>query len=69
MTRISSIYRQGPQDDPTGQIAERRLQEYRASVWHEHGVAVLDPEQIPNDFDRQHVINMAEKAYGKRKSR
>lgn len=34
-------------------------------VWLDRGIAVLWPEEIGNEFDRQAVVNVAEKIYGK----
>ncbi len=27
----------------------------RAALWHREGIAVIDPEEIPNEFDRQRI--------------
>lgn len=67
--RISSIYHQAHGDAPTGAEATRRNHEAMKKLWQELGVAVIDPDNINNDFDRQHVINQAEKLYGKSRVR
>jgi hypothetical protein len=36
-------------------------------AWTERGVAVLWPEEIANDWDRQAVVNIANQKYGNRK--
>ena len=43
------------------------LAEMARRVWQERGVIVLWPERILNDFDRQQCVNVAERAYGKRR--
>ena len=71
MTRIpiSRIYHQANGDAPTGAEATRRNKEAMKQLWRELGVAVIDPDQISNDWERQQVINQAEKLYGKSKVR
>lgn len=36
-------------------------------LWKEYGLIFVDPSDINNDLDRQHVINIANKLYGGRK--
>ena len=38
----------------------------RKAVWHKQGIAVIPPDEVANDWDRQHIVNVAEKLYGKR---
>lgn len=38
-----------------------------AKAWHEHGIALIRPEDLRNDFDRQAVVNAATKLYGERR--
>ncbi|MDF1625648.1 MAG: hypothetical protein P1U84_05125 [Parvibaculaceae bacterium] len=35
-------------------------------AWHQLGLAVLDPSDVLNGLDRQHLINIANQLYGKR---
>lgn len=66
VTRISSIYQRGKADRDDAQEA-RSLQDYRKRAWQTHGVAVLDPNEITDDWARQSLINEANKIYGQRK--
>ena len=63
---ISSIYQRGQSDRDEAQEACDKLA-YRKRVWLTHGVAVLDPEAITDDWTRQAMINEANKLYGQRK--
>jgi len=38
-------------------------------AWKRFGLVVVDPEDLNNDFDRQHCINIANRLYGKRGGR
>lgn len=46
---------------------EAHLRDMRAAAWHRQNIAVIRLDDIANDFDRQHVINIANRLYGKRK--
>ncbi len=35
-------------------------------AWREQGLALLNPDEIANDYERQVVINLANRRYGKR---
>jgi hypothetical protein len=35
-------------------------------AWRERGIVILWPEKISDDWDRQHVLNIASALYGKR---
>ncbi|WP_406646896.1 hypothetical protein QEZ52_00380 [Aliisedimentitalea scapharcae] len=65
--KISSIYHQANSPAPVGQEAQRRNFEARKQLWHQLGVAVIDPTQVFNDIDREHVQSIATGMYGKRK--
>lgn len=67
--RISGIYHMKNDDPPTGVEEERRNKEARAELWKTRGVAVIDPEDINDDWERQVVINNADKLYGRRGKR
>ncbi len=64
MTRISQIYQRGPAENPA--TPEERNHAARAAVWHEHGVAVIDPAEVADDWIRQAIINEANEKYGRR---
>lgn len=64
MTGIpSSLRRVMPCTAPLG---ESELRALAARVWHDHGIVCVRPEEVPNDFDRQALVNAAERVYGKR---
>ena len=69
MSGVSRIYHKGPSDAPQGAEAKRRNLMERKRLWHQLGVAVIDPNDINNDWERQQVINQAEELYGKRRKR
>lgn len=66
MTGVSSIYHRANADVPEGEEARRRNFEYRRHLWRAYGVAVLDPEETPDDIIRQAIINEAVALYGVR---
>lgn len=66
---VSNIYNQGPSEAVQGTEAKRRNMEERRRLWHQLGVAVIDPNDNNNDWERQQVINQAAALYGPRKAR
>lgn len=67
MTRlISGIYSHGHADPPSEAEAKERKRDACKEAWHKHGLAVIDPNDINDDWDRQHIINQANKLYGSR---
>jgi len=48
--------------------SQDQLRAMRAAAWHRQGVVVIRLDEIANDFDRQHVINIASRLYGNRNS-
>lgn len=46
-----------------------RIDAMARDAWHVRGLALLDPKEIHNPFERQVVINLANKRYGKRKEK
>lgn len=64
---ISSIYQQANGPTPTGSDARERNEAAMKQAWQKHGLLVIDPHEIHDDWSRQHLINVAEKHYGKRK--
>ena len=66
---ISGIYHRANGDAPQGAEAVRRNQEARSALWHRLGVLVVDPEDMPNDWDRQQLINTGNKLYGHRRNK
>jgi len=67
MTRlVSNIYHKANAEPPTGAEAKRRNRDACAEAWQRHGLAVIDPIEIEDDWTRQKIINIAEQLYGKR---
>lgn len=67
MTRLtSSIYTQGPYDEPTGEVARGLNFAAHNRGWHAHGMVVIKVDDVTDDWFRQAVINYAEKRFGKR---
>lgn len=48
--------------------AQARLAAERARAWQDHGVVVVRPDEISNDWLRQGLINHANAAHGKRRA-
>ncbi len=63
---ISRIYQMGRSAPPSGEEQERRSREMRKTAWHAHGLIILDPEDITDDWLRQAMINEADARYGRR---
>jgi hypothetical protein len=51
---------------PSGQTSKADLKSMAAAIFHTRGIVMLWLEDIHNDLDRQHLVNLAEAAYGKR---
>lgn len=66
---ISGIYAKANGPAPTGADARQRNEAAMREAWHKHGMLVVDPEQVNDDWSKQHLINVGEKLYGKRKGR
>ncbi len=54
---------------PKAAISDVQLDAMAARAWLDHGIVLLRPEDLPNPLDRQAVLNIAEKRYGKRGER
>lgn len=52
---------------PTGTPADAKEMEAMARrAWRERGIVILWPDKIKDEWDRQHVLNIASDLYGKR---
>ncbi len=51
-------------DDPA---SPEEIRAMATAAWHKHGIALIRPEDLRNDFDRQAVVNAATKLYGERR--
>ena len=63
---ISSVYRMGPQCEREDVSHRVNIGELRRRLWHELGLALLDPEDMRDDFERQAIINEANRQFGRR---
>lgn len=45
---------------------ESELHAMAMKAWHEHGILTVTPDTVENWADRQHLVNIATKLYGKR---
>lgn len=67
MARLtSSIYHRASAPAPTGAEAKQRNRDACAEAWHKHGLAVIDPQDVTDDWERQAIINAASKLYGRK---
>ena len=67
MSLVSSIYHRANADPPNEIEARRRNATAFKEAWLKHGLIVIYPEDILDDWIRQAFINEAEKQYGKRR--
>lgn len=44
----------------------KQMEAMARRAWLERGIVILWPERIANEWDRQHVLNIASGLYGKR---
>jgi len=44
----------------------KELEAMAKRAWRERGIVILWPERIKDEWDRQHVLNIASDLYGKR---
>ena len=69
--RISSIYRLGetvPAEERHARAQERRASLY-ALLWHKHGLICIPEADLPTDDPlAQHMINIANEKYGRRRN-
>lgn len=61
--RGSRISQSRPSSAPAD-VKEMEAMARRA--WRERGIVILWPEKIKNEWDRQHILNIADNLYGKR---
>lgn len=50
---------------PRNPLSPEQVKHMAQRAYHEHGVVVFVLKDIPNDFDRQYVTNLANKQFGK----
>lgn len=62
---VSSIYSKGP----SAYADERRARDVAEAskrAWHERGIAMIAVDDLLDDWERQTVINIAARLYGRR---
>lgn len=67
---ISPIYRMGDRVEPGERLrrAEKRKHSLYALLWQKHGLICIHADELPeSDPLAQHVINIANDKYGRRK--
>ncbi|QDQ25305.1 hypothetical protein FNU76_02460 [Chitinimonas arctica] len=50
----------------SGPAADAELKQMRAAAWHQQGVVVVRLADVPDDWDRLHLANIATQLYGQR---
>ena len=56
----ATVSREAPPADP------KDLEAMARRAWRERGIAILWPDKIKDEWDRQHILNIANDLYGKR---
>ena len=51
---------------PTAPTDPKEMEAMARRAWQERGIVILWPERIKDEWDRQHVLNIAHALYGKR---
>ena len=51
---------------PSAPPDAKQMEAMARRAWLERGIIILWPEKITNEWDRQHVLNVAGNLYGKR---
>ncbi|MEM7797771.1 MAG: hypothetical protein AAF633_01160 [Chloroflexota bacterium] len=65
----SRIYSMGEAQTPPPEVQRRRVSDKKREAWHKHGLLVIDPEDVNDDWVRQMLINTGDKHYGRRVGR
>lgn len=52
---------------PKAPLSADELQAMAMRCWIEQGVLVIRPDDVINDFDKQHIINIGNSIFGKRR--
>lgn len=63
---ISSIYERGPSeyDEPR---RRQSVAENRRRAWQERGIAMIEVDELLDDWERQMVTNIANRIHGRRR--
>lgn len=54
---------------PESPTPPEQLHRMAAAAFHKEDIVVIPLSKVTNDFDRQHIINVGEKLYGKRREK
>lgn len=63
---MSERHRNPPPRSAAAPPDAKALDDMARRAWRERGIVILWPEKIRDDWDRQHVLNIATGLYGKR---
>jgi hypothetical protein len=63
---ISSIYERGP-SEYSEERRRQAVEEGSRRAWRERGIAMIEVDSLLDDWERQMVINIANRLYGKRR--
>lgn len=66
---ISRVYELGSAPPATAAEKERARMEARREAWHRHGLIVLDPADVTDDWLRLAITHEADRRYGRRKGK
>lgn len=73
MIRIFPLSRAGPvmrsslaRHRPAASTGPEQLERMRRAAWQAQGVVVIDPSRLADDWERQMIINIAERLFGRR---
>ena len=67
MTRlVSGIYERGP-SEYADERRRQAVEEGSRRAWQERGIVMIEVDALLDDWERQMVINIANRLYGKRK--
>lgn len=50
----------------TAPLDAKQMEAMARRAWRDRGIVILWPERISDDWDRQHVVNLANSLYGPR---
>ena len=50
----------------TALVDAKEMEAMARRAWQERGIAILWPDKIRDEWDRQHILNIASALYGKR---
>lgn len=61
------IQRNARTQQMTALVDAKEMEAMARRAWQERGIAILWPDKIRDEWDRQHILNIASALYGKRR--